>query len=73
MKLASYQLAGWPTWGVIQGDEAINVGQTLCTHYSDLKSMIAADAFAQVEAVMSSSETHSCRAINLACSYPEPG
>jgi 2-keto-4-pentenoate hydratase/2-oxohepta-3-ene-1,7-dioic acid hydratase in catechol pathway len=56
MKLASYQFAGEPTWGVIEGDEAIHVGKTLSAKYPDLKSMIAANAFGQLEAAMNSSE-----------------
>ncbi len=56
MKLASYQLAGKPTWGVIEGDEAVHVGNVLAAHYPDLKSAIAADASAAIKAAMGTAE-----------------
>jgi 2-keto-4-pentenoate hydratase/2-oxohepta-3-ene-1,7-dioic acid hydratase in catechol pathway len=56
MKLASYRLAGQPTWGVIEGDDAIHVGKILSAKYPDLKSLIAANAFGQIEAAIRSSE-----------------
>ncbi|MBV8915165.1 MAG: fumarylacetoacetate hydrolase family protein [Acetobacteraceae bacterium] len=50
MKLATFRTNGAPTWGVIEGDEALDVGAVLGSQYPDLKSVIAADAFAAVRA-----------------------
>jgi 2-keto-4-pentenoate hydratase/2-oxohepta-3-ene-1,7-dioic acid hydratase in catechol pathway len=56
MKLASYQIAGQPTWGVIEGDQAIHVGKVLGGTHPDLKSLIAADASDLAKSAKSSCE-----------------
>ncbi len=56
MKIASYILAGQPTWGVIEGDKAIHVGKVLNASHPDLKSLIAADALDTIEAAILSAE-----------------
>jgi hypothetical protein len=45
MKLASFKIGNSSTWGVIENEEAIDVGALLRDRYPDLKSAIAADAF----------------------------
>ena len=44
MKLASFKIGNSSTWGVIDNEEAIDVGALLRDRYPDLKSAIAADA-----------------------------
>jgi 2-keto-4-pentenoate hydratase/2-oxohepta-3-ene-1,7-dioic acid hydratase in catechol pathway len=44
MKLASFQIGNSKTLGVIEGEEALDVGSLLNDRYPDLKSVIAADA-----------------------------
>ncbi|MDR6659107.1 2-keto-4-pentenoate hydratase/2-oxohepta-3-ene-1,7-dioic acid hydratase in catechol pathway [Tardiphaga robiniae] len=48
MKLASFQIGGKPTWGVIEGDDALDVGTLLGDRFPDIKSVIAADALSVV-------------------------
>jgi 2-keto-4-pentenoate hydratase/2-oxohepta-3-ene-1,7-dioic acid hydratase in catechol pathway len=48
MKLASFQIGTNKTWGVIEGDEALDIGAVLGNRYPDLKSVIAADALSAV-------------------------
>ncbi|MGM4916213.1 fumarylacetoacetate hydrolase family protein [Tardiphaga sp. 813_E8_N1_3] len=48
MKLASFQIGTSKTWGVIEGDEALDIGAVLGNRYPDLKSVIAADALSAV-------------------------
>jgi 2-keto-4-pentenoate hydratase/2-oxohepta-3-ene-1,7-dioic acid hydratase in catechol pathway len=48
MKLASFKIGSSSTWGVIDGDEALDVGAVLKDRFPDLKSVIAADALAAV-------------------------
>lgn len=48
MKLASFQIGGKPTWGVIEGNDALDVGALLGDRFPDLKSVIAADALSVV-------------------------
>jgi 2-keto-4-pentenoate hydratase/2-oxohepta-3-ene-1,7-dioic acid hydratase in catechol pathway len=50
MKLASFKIGNSSTWGVIEGDDALDVGAVLKDRYPDLKSVIAADALAEVRA-----------------------
>jgi 2-keto-4-pentenoate hydratase/2-oxohepta-3-ene-1,7-dioic acid hydratase in catechol pathway len=44
MKLASFRIGDRSTWGVIENEEAVDVGSLLKDRYPDLKSAIAADA-----------------------------
>lgn len=44
MKLASFKIGNSSTWGVIEAEEAIDVGSLLRDLYPDLKSVLAADA-----------------------------
>ncbi|MDB5687840.1 MAG: putative bifunctional enzyme with isomerase/decarboxylase [Rhizorhabdus sp.] len=48
MRLASFKIGNSSTWGVIEGEEALDAGALLKDRYPDLKSVIAADAFAAV-------------------------
>jgi 2-keto-4-pentenoate hydratase/2-oxohepta-3-ene-1,7-dioic acid hydratase in catechol pathway len=48
MKLASFKIGNSTTWGLIEGDEALDIGALLKARYPDLKSAIAADALAAV-------------------------
>ena len=72
MKLASYQLAGKPTWGVIEGEEAVHVGNTLAAQYPDLKSALEADAFAAIKAAMGTSERSSLPGLTWLPVIPNP-
>ena len=44
MKFATFKANGTTTWGLIDGDEAIDLGAMLRDRYPDLKSAIAANA-----------------------------
>jgi 2-keto-4-pentenoate hydratase/2-oxohepta-3-ene-1,7-dioic acid hydratase in catechol pathway len=48
MRLASFKTGNSSTWGVIDGDEALDVGAVLKDRFADLKSAIAAEALAAV-------------------------
>jgi 2-keto-4-pentenoate hydratase/2-oxohepta-3-ene-1,7-dioic acid hydratase in catechol pathway len=48
MRLASFKIGDSSTWGVIEGEDAFDVGTVLKDRYSDLKSIIAAGALAAV-------------------------
>ena len=50
MKLASFKIGNSSTWGIIAGDEALDVGAVVKDRYPDLKSAIAADALATLGA-----------------------
>lgn len=63
MKLASFAISGAPTWGVIDGDNAIDVGAVLHGKYPDLKSVIAADAWGAVKDAVARAKRHPLSAI----------
>src|ERR1700704_84776 len=48
MKLASFKIGNSITWGMIENEEALDVGALLKDRYPDLKSAIAADALSAV-------------------------
>ena len=48
MKLATFETGGSVTWGLIEGDEAVDVGAVLRDRFPDLKSALAADALSQL-------------------------
>lgn len=72
MKLASYLLAGQPTWGIIEGDEAIHVGATLAGKYADLKSLLAAKALGEIAAAIEASERSAVSGITWLPVIPNP-
>ncbi len=72
MKCASYKLDGQPTWGVIEGDEVIHVGEAVKDNYPDLKSMIAANAFNELEAFLASSRRSPTAIITWLPVVPNP-
>jgi 2-keto-4-pentenoate hydratase/2-oxohepta-3-ene-1,7-dioic acid hydratase in catechol pathway len=48
MKLATFKMGGTPTWGVVDGETIKDVGAVLGSRYPTVKSVIVADAFAEV-------------------------
>jgi 2-keto-4-pentenoate hydratase/2-oxohepta-3-ene-1,7-dioic acid hydratase in catechol pathway len=58
MKLASFKIGNSSTWGVIEGEEALDVGALLKDRYPDLKSAIAADALSAVRDASSKAKRH---------------
>jgi 2-keto-4-pentenoate hydratase/2-oxohepta-3-ene-1,7-dioic acid hydratase in catechol pathway len=45
MRLASFQNAGVDTWGIVEGEEVVDVGSVLRARFPDLKSLIRAAAY----------------------------
>ncbi len=48
MKLASFSIASRTSWGVVDGNCILDIGQVLQTRYRDLRALIAAGAEAEV-------------------------
>ena len=46
MKFASFKINGATSWGLIEGNDVVDVGATLHDRFPDLKSAIAAGALA---------------------------
>ena len=72
MKLASFKTGNTSTWGVIEGEEAIDVGAVLRDRYPDLKSVIAADAFSAVRDAASKAKRHPTAGIIWLPVIPNP-
>ena len=66
MKLASFKIGNSSTWGVIEGEEALDVGARARGSLSDLKSAIAADALPAVRDAMREAKAHPHRRHQLA-------
>ncbi|AMJ60389.1 fumarylacetoacetate hydrolase family protein [Bosea sp. PAMC 26642] len=63
MRFATFHLQGAPTWGLIDGDEAVDLGAVLGDRYPDLKSAIAADALAEAAGVAAGAPRYPLSAI----------
>jgi 2-keto-4-pentenoate hydratase/2-oxohepta-3-ene-1,7-dioic acid hydratase in catechol pathway len=48
MKFATFRISGSTTWGIIEGEEAVDIGAVLHGRLPDLKSAIAAGALSEV-------------------------
>lgn len=72
MKLASFRIGQSTTWGVIDGDHAIDVGAALKARYADLKSIIAADAYADVREAAKTAQHYAVADITWLPVIPNP-
>ncbi len=72
MKLASFRAAGSQSWGIIEGDAAIDVGAKLRDLLPDLKSAIAADALRDLGAHTQGATLHALSAIEWLPVIPNP-
>lgn len=72
MKMASYEASGRRTWGVVVGEEAFDTGAVLRDRYMDLKSVIAAGAYAEAEAAMQSAPRQNLDSLQWLPVIPNP-
>ena len=72
MKLATFRIAGSTTWGIIDGEEAVDVGAVLRGRLPDLKSAIAAGALPGLGAQAATAQRHPLSAIEWLPVIPNP-
>lgn len=72
MRFATFRLNGAPTWGLIDGEQAVDLGAVLSGRYPDLKSVIAASALAEVAAAASGAPRHPLSAVTWLPVVPNP-
>ncbi|KRR21013.1 5-carboxymethyl-2-hydroxymuconate isomerase [Bradyrhizobium lablabi] len=73
MKLATFKMAGGaPTWGLVDGEAVLDVGAVLGSRYPTLKSVIVADAFAEVAAAAAKAKSYSLADITWLPVIPDP-
>jgi 2-keto-4-pentenoate hydratase/2-oxohepta-3-ene-1,7-dioic acid hydratase in catechol pathway len=72
MRFATFQTDDAPSWGLIEGEEAVDLGATLRGRYPDLKSAIAADALGEAAAAAAGAPRHPLSAITWLPVLPNP-
>ena len=72
MKLASFVVNGNNTWGVIEKDSAIDLGAALGARVPDLRAMVAANAWAEIEPALGTAPRYSVDDITWLPVIPNP-
>ncbi len=72
MKFATFKIENRVTWGVIEGETAIDLGSVLKDRYPDLKSLIASEGFAAAKAEIPSAPSYSVALIEWLPVVPNP-
>jgi 2-keto-4-pentenoate hydratase/2-oxohepta-3-ene-1,7-dioic acid hydratase in catechol pathway len=72
MKLASFALSGRATWGIVEGDQVLDLGALLGGRLPDLKSAIAAGALPDLPAEASRAARHALSVITWLPVIPNP-
>ena len=72
MKFATFRAAGTTTWGLIEGDEAVDLGAVLQGRLPDLKSAIAAGALSGLASQAAQAPRHKLAAIEWLPVIPNP-
>jgi len=73
MKFASFITDGRASYGLVDGDQIIDVGAVLAADHPDLRSLIAAAAFDKAEAAQATAARLPLSAVTLAPVIPNPG
>jgi 2-keto-4-pentenoate hydratase/2-oxohepta-3-ene-1,7-dioic acid hydratase in catechol pathway len=72
MKFASFKINGAPSWGLIDGAEAVDLGALLRDRFVDLKSAIAAGALGEAAAAAGKAARHRLAAVTWLPVIPNP-
>jgi 2-keto-4-pentenoate hydratase/2-oxohepta-3-ene-1,7-dioic acid hydratase in catechol pathway len=72
MKLATFKMGGAPTWGLVDGEAVIDVGAVLGSRYPTVKSVIVADAFAEVATAATKARSYPLADITWLPVIPDP-
>lgn len=72
MKLASFAVSGRATWGIVEGDEVLDLGALLGGRLPDLKAAIAAGALPDLPAEASRAARHALSTITWLPVIPNP-
>lgn len=72
MRFATFHLQGTPTWGLIDGAEAVDLGAVLRDRYPNLKAAIAADALAEAAGAAARAPRYPLSAIGWLPVLPNP-
>src|ERR1700728_2706950 len=72
MKFASFEINGAKTWGLIDGNEAVDLGAVLPDRFPDLKSAIAAGALSEAASAGGQAARHPLAGIAWLPVIPNP-
>jgi 2-keto-4-pentenoate hydratase/2-oxohepta-3-ene-1,7-dioic acid hydratase in catechol pathway len=72
MKFATFKADGTATWGLIDGEEAVDLGTALRDHYPDLKSAITANALHEAAERVADAKRYPLSAIEWLPVIPSP-
>jgi 2-keto-4-pentenoate hydratase/2-oxohepta-3-ene-1,7-dioic acid hydratase in catechol pathway len=72
MKLATFKMGGAPTWGVVDAETIKDVGALLGSRYPTVKSVIVADAFAEVATAATKARSYPLADITWLPVIPDP-
>ena len=72
MKLSTFKMGGAPTWGLVDGETIIDVGAVLGSRYPTVKSVIVADAFAEVATAATKAKSYPLADITWLPVIPDP-
>jgi 2-keto-4-pentenoate hydratase/2-oxohepta-3-ene-1,7-dioic acid hydratase in catechol pathway len=72
MKFASFKINGATSWGLIDGNEAVDLGAVLRDRFVDLKSAIAADALKEAAGAVAKAARHPLADITWLPVVPNP-
>jgi 2-keto-4-pentenoate hydratase/2-oxohepta-3-ene-1,7-dioic acid hydratase in catechol pathway len=63
MKLASFDIEGYRSWGVVEGHDVIDLGAVLAERYADLRSAIEARAYEEMRGAAARAPRHHLTAV----------
>jgi 2-keto-4-pentenoate hydratase/2-oxohepta-3-ene-1,7-dioic acid hydratase in catechol pathway len=72
MKFASFEINGVNSWGLIDGNEAVDLGAALRGRFADFKSVIAADALKEVTSAAAKAARHPLASLSWLPVIPNP-
>jgi 2-keto-4-pentenoate hydratase/2-oxohepta-3-ene-1,7-dioic acid hydratase in catechol pathway len=72
MKLATFSLDGNTTWGMVTEDSVLDCGASLRAKYPSLKSLIAANAYAEAAVAATTARKYPLGAVNWLPVIPDP-
>lgn len=74
MKLATFEVRGATTYGIVRDDAILDIGEKLSSQYPDLRAVIAADAIDELTPLAEdSAPQHALNAVRLLKPIPNPG
>jgi 2-keto-4-pentenoate hydratase/2-oxohepta-3-ene-1,7-dioic acid hydratase in catechol pathway len=72
MKFATFKINGATSWGLIEGNEAVDLGAALRDRFADLKSAIAADGLKEAAGAAAKASRHPLASITWLPVIPNP-